>query len=605
MCSERFVQYFSISCLAFFGAMQTARAAINIQDVVNAASRLPSGFPSAGIAQGALFAVTGQAVGPDPAVQAAFPLPAGNGLGGVTITINAGGSSAPAIMVYASAAEVDAILPSSTPLGAATITINNNGDSATYPITVVPSAFGIFALAYAAGTQSAAAFNVNGDGSMGFNYFGSATGSTIGNPAMTGQTVLIAGTGLGAISSDETQSGDSDVPNVQPTVWVGNQQATVTSFGRGTMPALPDGLPTFPVPPGTAAVDLIQFTVPDGITGCEVTVAVQIGNRISNFPWISISPDGSPCVDPNTADFGDMITLSGTAKTGYINLLGTTIVSSTGGFTTSLGNEIGTSSFISYNVPNPVTVRVSQYGFPTLSNNLDPGTCLVLTSRAVIPTTPAPAPTPTPTPTPSPNVPVFLDAGAAINVKNASGNAQQLKKTAQLVYAGGIGSSFNISGLPPDTSKTFLVPGTITADNGGGGADVPAFSTSLTLPNPPLVFTNATALGPTLDRTQGVLVKWTGGDPASFVNITGVSINQTGNVTLTGSFTCSEHISAGQFQVPPFVTLSLPASASNPPQAPIGVVSLWNYALTRFDIPGIDLALFSAVMETQTSTPFK
>lgn len=64
------------------------------------------------------------------------------------------------------------------------------------------------------------------------------------------------GTGLGAISSDETQNGATDVPNVQFKVWVGNQSAAVISAGRGAWTGLPDGFPTFPVPQTVAAWDV-------------------------------------------------------------------------------------------------------------------------------------------------------------------------------------------------------------------------------------------------------------------------------------------------------------------------------------------------------------
>ena len=574
----------------------TAAAQPAINDVVNAAGRIPSGFSSYGIAQGALFAVTGTGLGPDALQQASFPLPTTGGLAGVTVQVAVGGTTVDAILAYVSKSEVGAILPSGTPIGTGTVTVNNNGVTASAPITVVASAFGTFSLDYYSGLQWAAAFNVAADGSTTLNFLGPP-----GQAAQPGQTVMLNGTGLGAISSDETQSGATDVPNVQIQVFVGTQPATVISAGRGAFPGLPDGFPAFPVPPGIAAWDVIQFTVPNGVTGCEVPVAVQIGNFVSNFAWISISADGGPCVDQNAADFGDLVTLSGTVKTGYVNLLRTTLHSTANGFTTEIGVETGTASFIQYNAPVPVTVRVSQYAFATLANNADPGTCLVQTFRVVTPANPGP----TPSPPPSANVPVFLDAGPAINLTNGAGATRQLKKGTGGVYAGSMGSSFSIPGLPADTSKLFLNPGTVTADNGGGGADVPAFTSTVTLPSPPLTFDNIDSFGGVLDRTQGVTVKWSGGDPSSFVNITGNSINVNGNVTLIGGFACSEHVSAGQFTVPAFVTLALPASANNPPLPPIGTLGLWNYALNRIQIPGIDLALYSIVLETQTSVQYK
>jgi len=584
------------SIVLAFVALAAASAQPVIRDVVNAAGRIPSGFPSYGIAQGALFAITGSGLGSDQLQQASFPLPT-DGLGGVTVQVQIADTTVDAILVYTSSFEVGAILPSNTPLGTGTVTINNSGATATAPITVVTAAFGAFSIDYYSGTQAAAAFNVAGDGATNLNYQ-----SQPGTIAQPGQTVMLHGTGLGAITSDETQSGAADVSNASIQVFVGTQPATVVSAGRGTFPGLPDGLPAFPVPTGIAAWDVIQFVVPDGITGCNVPVVVQIGSYVSNFVWISISAGGGPCIDLNTADFGDKVTLSGTATTGYINLLRTTQRDSTNGQVTSIGTEIGTANFIQYDVPNPVTVRVSQYAFSTLSNNLDPGTCLLQTFRSVIPTEPVTIPPPT---GPAPNPPRVLDVGDAINLVNAAGTAKQLKKTKDGAYAAGLGSSFAIPGLPPDNSKLFLIPGAVTADNGGGGADIGPFTSSLKLPSPAFSFDNIDSIGPNVDRSQGLTVTWSGGDPDSYVNITGTSFNQTGNVSLSGSFTCSERISAGQFTVPKFVTQAMPATVSNSALPPIGTIALWTYGLQPIAIPGVDIALFSIVLETQKRITYK
>ena len=196
----------------------SSAADLTISDVVNAGNRIPSGFPSYGVAQGSLFAIIGTGLGPDQSQQASFPLPTTDGLAGVTVQVAVGGTTVNAIMVYAWAYEVGAILPSSTPTGTGTVTINNNGLTATAPITVVLSAFGAFSLDYYSGTQAAAAFNIGGDGSTTLNYL-----SAPGQSAQPGQDVLISGTGLGAISSDETQSGATDVPQHVDQAVRGNQ----------------------------------------------------------------------------------------------------------------------------------------------------------------------------------------------------------------------------------------------------------------------------------------------------------------------------------------------------------------------------------------------
>ena len=91
---------------------------------------------------------------------------------------------------------------------------------------------------------------------MAFNA-SAADGSTAPNSStqsvQPGQDVLINGTGLGAITSDETQSGVTDVPAATVQVYVGTQPATVVSAGRGLCC---DGLdPRFPVIPVRALIN--------------------------------------------------------------------------------------------------------------------------------------------------------------------------------------------------------------------------------------------------------------------------------------------------------------------------------------------------------------
>ena len=154
------------------------------------------------------------------------------------------------------------------------------------PITVVAAAFGIFTTAQGGYAGQALAFNVS-----------AADGSTAPNSAsqsvQPGQDVLINGTGLGAITSDETQSGVTDVPAATIQVYVGVVPATVVSAGRGLCC---DGLdPSFPAPQGIAAWDVIRFTIPDGVTGCFIPVVVQIGGFVSNLATLSIDPSGAAC----------------------------------------------------------------------------------------------------------------------------------------------------------------------------------------------------------------------------------------------------------------------------------------------------------------------
>src|SRR3981081_1989150 len=96
-------KHFAALCLGSLILPSIATAAVSIREGVTAASRIPSGFPSYGVAQGALFAVKGAGLGPDPLQQASFPLPTSDGLGGVTTQVAVGGNTVNAIVVYVSA----------------------------------------------------------------------------------------------------------------------------------------------------------------------------------------------------------------------------------------------------------------------------------------------------------------------------------------------------------------------------------------------------------------------------------------------------------------------------------------------------------------------
>ncbi len=268
----------------FLASAGFATAQVTIGAVVNAGSRIQSASSFYGIAQGALFAITGKGLGPDPLQQASFPLPAIGGLGGVTVQASVGGATVDCIMVYVSSTQVGAILPSMTPIG--TVTLNNNGVTASGPIKVVAAAFGIFTSTQGGYVGQAQAFNVSAAD-------GSTTPNSISQSVQPGQDVLINGTGLGAITSDETQSGVTDVPAATVQVYVGVKPATVVSAGRGLCC---DGLdPSFPVPQGVAAWDVIRFTIPAGVTGCFIPVVVQIGKMVSNLATLSIDASGAAC----------------------------------------------------------------------------------------------------------------------------------------------------------------------------------------------------------------------------------------------------------------------------------------------------------------------
>jgi uncharacterized protein (TIGR03437 family) len=562
--------------LKYFLFLAVAAAAMGqtITDVVNAGSRTPSGYPSYGVAQGAVLAVTGTGVGTDPLQQASFPLPTTDGLGGVTVQVTVGGTTVNCIMVYISANEVGAILPSSTPVGTGTLTLNNNGQTATAPIAVVAAAFGAFTQSQN-GSGAALAFNVAGDGSTVLN--------SLAQPTQAGQNVMLNGTGLGAITSDETQSGVTDTPAANLQVWVGAQQASVVSAGRATCCTGID--PNFRVPQGVAAWDVIQFTVPGGITGCHVPVAVQIGNTVSNFSTIAVADSSGVCTDPNGLNGNDLLNISGnTLRTGTISLTRSSSKVTFQGMTVTSNSDSGSADFWQWDLTQTPAASAIGGSIAAL------GSCIV-----IIPPKTAPGQIPVPPYT-------ALDAGSVINVKGPNG-AKPMNKGEDGGYNGTFGTSMTFPpGLlppgftPPGSTPPFLDAGAYSAENGGGGADVKGFTASLTIPQP-MTWDNQDTIAAVV-QSKGVTVQWSGGDPRSNILIFGSSAAKVGDANLAGVFLCTAPISARQFTVPPIVTLSLPPSS-------MGTLSVESSVSSKFTAPGIDFGTISSAVAASKTVPYQ
>jgi hypothetical protein len=144
-------------------------------------------------------------------------------------------------------------------------------------------------------------------------------------------------------------------------------------------------------------------------------------------------------------------------------------------------------------------------------------------------------------------------------------------------------------GLKGDYGAT-LAAGVIPAGgtftfSGSGGADVGPFTSTLTIANPNFNWTNPGAAA-TIDRTQGLLYTWTGGLPGTYVFLGGVS---TGS-GVTAGYSCKVAVEAGQFTVPSYILLGLPAGS--------GGASIQQHDTdSTFSATGLDVAGVSAVIE--------
>ena len=545
-----------IGCLIF---LTPARAGVAISDVVNYGSRVGSGLPSSGIAQGSLFAVIGSGLGPDKTAHAHYPLPTSLGLHGVTVDIAIGRKTLSAIMVAVGPNEVDAILPSKTPLGPGVLTVHYKETSASYPVTIVKSAFGMI--------FNAGAFNVEVDGAV--------TPNSGFQSAHPGQKMIVRGTGLGPIKGDETRKGLTEIPDASVRVWVGTSEAKVISARRGDC----CGSDPAAILNRLAALDLIEFVVPAGLDGCNLSVHVQAGDIVSNSKWISVSKAGDVCPEVAAYNNGQRVNLVGLTKTSQIQMIHE--VTPQSDKAAQRAND-SASLYI-----QPIDFSAVPAAIPDfwIHNTNSVGSCSVTTFRinhatAVEEQSAAPAA-------------ATFDAGQAFTIK-APNVTQTLANdgtppvahygafatTVTLATAGG--TSF-VSGDPP-----FLPSGPFTLDNGRGGPDLAPFM--VTLRNPSQVrWENIEELG-TIDRTSGFTVKWSGGDPDGIVSISGGLQAVKGTVSYGAAFTCASWAASREFTVPPFVMKQVPVDAQ-PVQSNLRLGTLIESVVA---IPGIDFTYYSS-----------
>jgi len=516
-------------CGCLLAAPALAAPAIDKGGVTNAASNIAPGLPNYGIARGSLFVVKGTGFG-----------------SGATVSV--GGTEAP--VVAATETQVVATLPSGAATGDAKVTVAYNGETSNEePIKIVDRAFGIFIAGGMAVTLPAA---------------------TAAQSAQPGQALSLYGTGLG--------EGDVEV-------WVGGKAATVNGQGPSSGAGL-DGI-GFPYAPGTAGIDQIDFTVPEGVQGCRVAIVVRTGDVVSNFATLPVMPEAGPCTDDNglnADDYGKLLA-GGQFKFGSISLSRSSTKMDIPGFgTMDMSSDNGSGSFFSYEAADLLanTGTISQTSI---------GSCTVMTFRFEGEQL---------------NIPqvkfTALDAGSALTVTGPKGTKQMNKQkdgsySAEFYKSGfSIPGMPSIPGLPGASDPPFLEAGDYTV-TGPGGADVGAFTANLTI-STPIKWTNQDEIQ-SVERGAGVQVTWTGGGEKDIVSITGTSIDMTNKVA--GMFYCTEKAPVGQFTVQPPVLLSLPVSGEDVP----GTLGLQNGATARFTASGIDLGALNSSVSVNKTVPYK
>jgi uncharacterized protein (TIGR03437 family) len=497
--------------------------------IVNAASYLSQGPPNSSIAQGSIFSIFGSGLGPEVGVQASgFPLE--TTFHGVSIGISQGATPVAAIPLYVSATQINAVMPSNAPIGQDTLVVTFNGQSSPLcgacvaaNVQVIPASFGIFTINQAG----------NGQGVLttGKNRLIAYT-----SPAAPGDVLNIWGTGLGAIQESDTEPPVAgNVGSETPIVYVGGIQVPAAYHGRS---------------PCCSGVDQIQFRVPTGVVGCNVPVAVQIGNVVSNFASIAIGADGETCSDPSGISASDFrrFAANGSIAVGYIGLsrLTSSQVQTQTFFPFGTGTETVTEDYGYGNFEKYPYANFSLTELPLQILNF--GACAMY---AIDPADSGPT-FQVATPTSSSIPGVAMDAGGSIAIDGPAGQRQITPLPPPFpASVGNYGADLGDSVGP---NPLYLTSGSYTV-TGKGGKDVGPFSVSLQMPEP-LTWNNESSIN-TVTRASGVTVTWTAADPASSVIISGYS-NGPGM-----GFNCTAKASDGQFTVPPIVLLALPPSVIN------------------------------------------
>jgi uncharacterized protein (TIGR03437 family) len=385
-------------CANFLFALLAASCAfaqpvINSGSVLNSASYLSQGLPGSGIAQGSIFTIKGNGLGPGTMVQSGLPLP--TSLAGTSVKVTVGTQSVDALILMTLSYQVNALLPSTTPTGSGSVTVTYNGKtSAPEPVRIVSTSFATYT------------FNSGGSGqaiATGLDY----TVNTIIKTFHPGDWVILWGTGLGPINGDD--SNKPPVGNIGgPTVHVGN--ASLSPYYAGRSAEYP-------------GLDQVAFQIPSGIQGCYVPVAVETNGVVGGTATIAVSTSGQTCSDSILGqDLIDRLAAGGAVSFGLARLHATLLRS--GGIL--MGPILSDHVSATFSEFTPPAAGLASYG-------VSQGYCLTTNNPDASP--------------------AQLDAGASIKVQGTSPLNSISTMTVPQLYGGNYFAAFVVSlGNPFDIS---------------------------------------------------------------------------------------------------------------------------------------------------------
>ncbi len=529
--------------LAFAVPILAQTPVIAPDGIFNNANYLPACATNGGVAQGALFAVFGQNLGPTGLVQAsAFPL--GTTLAGVSVHITAGAAGFDAIPLYVSSNQLGAILPGAVPAGDATVSVSYLGRaSQTAPIRVRRNAFGIFTINQKGGGP-AVVENVAPDGGTTLN------AST--RPLRPGQPGIIWGSGLGPVAGNESAGPlPGDQASLDTRVWIGDRTARVSYRGRSGC---------------CAGIDQIVFETPSGIEGCQVPIAVEVAGVLSNFGSIAISslgvcassqrPPPVPSSSPNFS-LGTILFLDG-----YGSVL----------LPNALEDYIRLAFFQKGRVDGDLEAPLRAF---------EPDAEVPIGSCAVRSGTDFPEQPSQPRQTP-------LDAGPELRVSGPGGVFRLLQ-------------SQRNAGNYEDAQRVVIPAGRYRIDNGAGGRDVGPFTIDADT-----ITLRLTTSFDHVPRNQDLTVTWEyDGPPGQRLTLFGSSRGACGRDLI--SFSCLARAADKRFVIPARILSNLPPSTSffGIPNGAFNISTTTPGGLKRFQAAGLELGVFLQIGISATRASFE
>ena len=572
------------ACLTLIGASVSLNAQPGPPPFADSANN--SADYSTTIAQGSLFVVFGQNLGPANFIQvSAFPLP--NVLSGTSVTVTSGTTTLQCPMIYTSSGQIAAILPSNTPVGPISVTVayNNKTDPngfSTTQATVVANSPGIYT------TTSSG---------LGAGIFTALDGTlkTLAVSAKPGEVLYGWGTGLGPISSPDNVLPASfpNFPGVA--VWVGGQAAQIVYAGRSGC---------------CSGVDQIAFTVPAVAGGCNIPVTVVSGNGTSNTTTLSVSATGGPCSDSGPTLPTSILTKAAAGQPVKVGIVavGSAAVLGPGSEARAVADRISAAIHTrvseadaarllrAWRTRNAKAIRIALAPYASQWKALDPGTrakvvaqiglaqdsvlaefgsfsgesVVAAVASAQLPPIGECVILPNSFPFGLGSISAGLDAGASLALTGAAGSL-----TLNRVSKGRYQSSFGSAGAGQN------IPAGAYTISSSGGQDAGAFSATVNVTNHPSI-SNKSALT-TVNRTQPLTVTWSGGTSGNYVLLGGGSTRSPHSY-----FACAEDAGKGTFTIPAYIISAVGATSA-------GNGIIWisaNPLSNQINIPGIDLAYF-------------